>query len=123
MTARFAFAVYATHWGQGAVTQFSIEHGITGAHIWPVTLVLMALGEVLARVAVLQLRRLHASGTYTDGPVHAQPVPQISAMLPGRILPVGPRNGGVCPGGFTWSPLTGIVNAESLVGDLVLPTG
>jgi len=63
MTARFAFAVYATHWGQGAVTQFSIEHGITGAHMWPVALVLMALGEVLARVAVLQLRRLHASGT------------------------------------------------------------
>jgi hypothetical protein len=123
MTARFAFAVYATHWGQGAVTQFSIEHGITGAHIWPGGTRSDGTGRGAGPRNCSPAATPPCQRYYTDGPVHAQPVPQISAMLPGRILPVGPRNGGVWPGGLTWSPLTVIVDAESLVGDLVLPTG
>jgi hypothetical protein len=54
---RFAFAVYSTHSGREAVTRFSGRHGITSAQAWTTALVLMAIAEVLARVAVLQARR------------------------------------------------------------------
>ena len=54
---RFAFAVWSTGSGTTAVTRFSIEHRISSGQAWTTALVLMAVGEVLARVAVLQLRR------------------------------------------------------------------
>jgi hypothetical protein len=57
MAARFAFAYYSTHGGRDEVTQFSITHHITGDAVWITALVLMAFGEVLARVLVLQIRR------------------------------------------------------------------
>lgn len=58
MAARFAFAVWVTHSGAAAVGRFSFRHDITGAHIWPFALVLMAYAEVLSRIAVLQVRRV-----------------------------------------------------------------
>jgi hypothetical protein len=61
MAARFAFAYYSTHGGRNEVTQFSITHNITGDAIWVTALVLMAFGEVLARVLVLQIRRVRQS--------------------------------------------------------------
>jgi hypothetical protein len=57
MASRFAFAVWSTGGGAGAVTRFSIEHRITSAQAWTTALVLMAVGEVVARVVVLQVRR------------------------------------------------------------------
>jgi hypothetical protein len=69
---RFWFAYYAYHGGGPAVASFSVRHDITGAHIWTTALVLMAFGQVLARLGVLQIRRFraHRPLTRTDH-VHA----------------------------------------------------
>jgi hypothetical protein len=54
---RFAFAIYASSNSGGAhVTRFSIDHQVTSAQVWTTALVLMAFGEVLARVGYLQWR-------------------------------------------------------------------
>ena len=58
---RFGFAYYAYHGGGPAVARFSASHDITGAGIWTLALVLMAFGQVLARLAVLQVRRVRAT--------------------------------------------------------------
>ncbi|MGP0025222.1 MAG: hypothetical protein ACLPKE_17970 [Streptosporangiaceae bacterium] len=57
---RFWFAYYAYHSGGPAVARFSVRHDISGADIWTTALVLMAFGQVLARLAVLQVRRIRA---------------------------------------------------------------
>lgn len=60
---RFAFAVYAnTTGGEQAIGRFSAHHAITGGQAWTTALVLMAFGEVLARVAIMQVRRGRAGG-------------------------------------------------------------
>ncbi len=70
---RFGFAVWSTGDGATGVARFSVDHHISGARAWTTALVLMAVGEVLARVAVLQLRRIRAPRT---GPVpHDVPRP------------------------------------------------
>jgi hypothetical protein len=57
---RFAFDFYANHAGARSVVRFSMRHDISGAGIWTAALVLMAFGQVLARVGVLQGRRIRA---------------------------------------------------------------
>lgn len=57
---RFWFAYYAYHGGGPAVASFSLRHDISGADIWTTALVLMAFGQVLARLGVLQVRRARA---------------------------------------------------------------
>lgn len=52
---RMAFAFAIGHGFEPAVRSFSVAHQI-GAAAWPVALVLMALIEVGARIAVVQLR-------------------------------------------------------------------
>jgi hypothetical protein len=59
---RFWFAYYGYHSGSPAVARFSVRHDITGAGIWTTALVLMAFGQVLARVGILQVRRIRAAG-------------------------------------------------------------
>ncbi len=55
---RFAFAVWASTGSGGAdVGRFSAVHAISSARAWTTALVVIGVGEVLARVAVLQLRR------------------------------------------------------------------
>jgi hypothetical protein len=57
---RFAFAIYAnTDTGSQAIGRFSFDHAITSGQTWTTALVLMAFGEVLSRVGILQIRRLH----------------------------------------------------------------
>ena len=82
MGARFGFAYNAYHSGAAWVGSFSVSHDITGAQIWTTALVLMAFGQVLARVGVLQIRRarsasrpavLHASPDQAGRPA-SQPV-------------------------------------------------
>jgi hypothetical protein len=58
---RFGFAYYAYH--SGATEVVSRDHQITGAHIWTTALVLVAFGQVRARVGVLQERRRAARST------------------------------------------------------------
>src|SRR3954447_5658474 len=56
---RFAFAVYANSAsGNAEIGRFSARHDITSSRAWTTALVLMAFGEVLARVAILQARRI-----------------------------------------------------------------
>ena len=57
---RFGFAYYAYHGGGPAVARFSVRHDLSGANIWTTALVLMAFGQVLARLGVLQIRRVRA---------------------------------------------------------------
>jgi hypothetical protein len=56
VVSRAAFQLYSTHGGAGAVSRFSIHHDITSSQAWVVALVLMAFGEVLARLLVLRIR-------------------------------------------------------------------
>jgi hypothetical protein len=53
--ARMVFAFALGHGAEPAVRSFSISHQI-GAAAWPVALVAMALCEVTARIAIVQLR-------------------------------------------------------------------
>ena len=50
---RFAFQEYATHGGGAAIARFSAHHAITTGQAWIAALVVMAIGEALARTAVL----------------------------------------------------------------------
>jgi hypothetical protein len=55
ITARMVFAFAVTHGAHHAVASFSIAHQL-GAAAWPVALVSMAVCEVTARIATVQLR-------------------------------------------------------------------
>jgi hypothetical protein len=55
ITARMVFAFVVTHGGHHAVASFSMSHQISPA-AWPVALVAMAVCEVTARIATVQLR-------------------------------------------------------------------
>ena len=53
---RLAFAFAATHGAGPAIARFSIAHHITGSAAWVAALVMMALADVLTRLAVIYLR-------------------------------------------------------------------
>jgi hypothetical protein len=53
---RFAFQLYAAHGGGAALERFSVAHHITSNQAWVAALLLMALGEVAFRTAVLAWR-------------------------------------------------------------------
>ena len=76
---RFAFAVYAnTDAGLAVVTRLARHLDITSAQAWTTALVLMAFGEVLARITYLEIRRhrllraavcpIGGSASTADGP-------------------------------------------------------
>jgi len=71
--ARMVFYFAATHGAGPAIAAFSVAHHITGSAAWTAALVIMALADVLTRLAVVYLRgrRLTAAGT----PVIAAPAP------------------------------------------------
>lgn len=74
---RFAFQEYATHGGGAAIAHFSAAHAITSGQAWVAALVLMAIGEALARTAVLAARAY--------GPA-LLPAPRAAMMDPGAPL-------------------------------------
>ena len=53
---RMAFVFAATHGAGPAIGRFSITHHITGQGAWVAALVMMALADVLTRLAVVWLR-------------------------------------------------------------------
>ena len=72
--ARMVFYFAATHGAGPAIARFSIAHHITGSAAWTAALVMMALADVLTRLAVVWIRgrRLTATGTpVTAAPAHA----------------------------------------------------
>jgi hypothetical protein len=54
--ARMAFYFAATHGASPAIAAFSIAHHITGSAAWTAALVMMALADVLTRLAVVWIR-------------------------------------------------------------------
>jgi hypothetical protein len=59
---RFAFAVWANSGSGGrTLARYSMRHYVTNIHAWTTALVLMAFGEVLSRVSILQIRRFRVA--------------------------------------------------------------
>jgi hypothetical protein len=54
--ARLAFAIAAGNGAGPAIARFSVAHHITGSAAWVAALVMMALADVLTRLAVIYLR-------------------------------------------------------------------
>ena len=54
--ARLVFAVAASNGAGPAIARFSVAHHITGSSAWVAALVMMALADVLTRLAVIYLR-------------------------------------------------------------------
>jgi hypothetical protein len=53
---RLAFQLYVSHGGEATIGRFSASHSITSGQAWVAALILMAMGEALARTGVLALR-------------------------------------------------------------------
>jgi hypothetical protein len=62
---RLGFEEFSTHGGAGDIARFSVAHDITSESAWVAALVIMALAEVISRLAVLRLR---AARTKETGP-------------------------------------------------------
>jgi hypothetical protein len=59
MSARFAFAVWASHSGGPTLARFTLDNHLT-PDVWVAALVLMALGEVVTRVGLISYRAYRA---------------------------------------------------------------
>jgi hypothetical protein len=70
--ARMAFGFAASNGAGPAIARFSAGHQITGADAWVAALVLMALADVLARLAVVYLRGRTLAGRPATSTVRAQ---------------------------------------------------
>ncbi|HEX3873002.1 MAG TPA: hypothetical protein VHW26_02575 [Solirubrobacteraceae bacterium] len=70
MGARIVFAYSSDHFGQHAITRFSIDNQITGASAWTVAFVLMALATVIGRLTVVRVR----SHRLTSGAGRSRPL-------------------------------------------------
>jgi hypothetical protein len=71
--ARMAFVFATTHGAGPAVADFSVAHSISGADAWVAALVLMALADVLVRLAVVYLRGRSLTTTCPALPAIAGP--------------------------------------------------
>jgi len=71
--ARMGFAWATSHGAAPAIGRFSVAHSITSVDAWVAALFLMALAEVVTRLAVLWIRsrRLPAATTTADVPARA----------------------------------------------------
>ncbi|MGW7615510.1 hypothetical protein ACWGLG_06525 [Streptomyces antimycoticus] len=56
MASRAGFEYWATHGGSTTVAQFSRDNLITGSAAWTAALLLMALAQVLSRLAVVRIK-------------------------------------------------------------------
>ena len=79
--ARLVFAIAAGHGAGPAIARFSIAHHITGSSAWVAALVLMALADVLTRLAVIYSRgrRLAAAPA---APAAAGRIPAAAGRVP-----------------------------------------
>src|ERR1700761_3498618 len=68
--ARMGFAYATTHGAGPALVRFSAGHSITSINAWVAALILMALAEVLTRLAVLWMRSRHLPAV--DAPAQAR---------------------------------------------------
>ena len=75
MGARMAFVFAATHGLGPAIGRFSAAHDITSSKAWVAALVMMALADVLTRLAVLFVRSRRLAATPADVPATPADVP------------------------------------------------
>ncbi|MGC0423503.1 hypothetical protein [Embleya sp. AB8] len=79
MGARMGFQVWVDHGGADDVARFSLAHHITTTQAWVAAFVLMALTEVVTRVATIFVRsRLVAPGRPANAA--ARPVPSLDRV-------------------------------------------
>jgi hypothetical protein len=78
---RLAFQVYASHGGASAIGRFSAAHNITSGESWVAALVLMAMGEALARTGVLALRARAVSAAGPSPRPAARQSPRPAAIM------------------------------------------
>jgi hypothetical protein len=71
MGGRFAFAVWASHGGGPSLYHFSVAHHLS-IDVWTAAIVLMALGEVLARTGLMVLRTRRALAAATEEPAERE---------------------------------------------------
>jgi hypothetical protein len=69
--ARMGFAYAASHGSGSAIERFSVAHSITSVDAWVAALFLMALAEVVTRLAVLWIRSRRLPVT-TAAPAHVR---------------------------------------------------
>ncbi|MEU6311954.1 hypothetical protein [Streptomyces sp. NPDC047014] len=67
MGARLGFEVWVDHGGAEAVARFSMDHRITTSDAWVAALVLMALTEVVTRLATIYVRSRRVPGAALPG--------------------------------------------------------
>jgi hypothetical protein len=67
--ARMGFAYASTHGAGPAIERFSIAHSITSSNAWVAALFLMAISEVVVRLAVLGLRARRPPAAVASVPV------------------------------------------------------
>ena len=63
MASRAGFEYWATHSGSHSIAQFSRDNLITGSAAWTAGLLLMALAQVLCRLAVVRFKAHQVSAT------------------------------------------------------------
>ncbi|MEU6934305.1 hypothetical protein AB4225_18415 [Streptomyces sp. 2RAF24] len=69
MGSRLAFQLWVDHGGAGDVGRFSVAHRITGQQAWVTALLLMAVAEVVTRLATIFVRsQMVARATGTPQP-------------------------------------------------------
>ncbi len=103
--ARMVFYFAATHGAGPAIARFSIAYHITGSAAWTAALVMMALADVLTRLAVVYLRG--APGRRHGHPGHRGICPGRRRCLswhPGPRSPDRAREGAADRGAFFMPP-------------------
>ncbi|MFE2147220.1 hypothetical protein ACFXA3_36750 [Streptomyces sp. NPDC059456] len=68
MGARLGFQLWVDHGGAADVARFSMDHRITGSQAWVTALVLMALTEVVTRLATIFVRSRMVTGAQQPAP-------------------------------------------------------
>ena len=86
--ARLAFAVAAGNGAGPAIARFPVAHQITGSATWVAALVLMALADVLTRLAVIYLRgrRLAAGPAAATAAARPAPAPDRAPARRGQLF-------------------------------------
>jgi hypothetical protein len=77
--ARLAFAIAAGNGAGPAIARFSVAHHITGPAAWMAALVMMALADVLTRLAVIYLRGRRLAAAAAPAPAAAAAAARIPA--------------------------------------------
>ena len=105
--ARLAFAVAAGNGAGPAIARFSVAHHITGSAAWVAALVMMALADVLTRLAVIYLRGRRLAAPAAPWPASRQasvadlesrPAAVQTVSVKARLTAAGLGHGAAWPG-------------------------